>query len=124
MVNFLNKAPAKALATTGSEGINVVPVSALNVTETVIYLYDFFMNKTAVNLKEANTVALTSWEGMKGLQIKAEVDYQTEGAEFESANAWAQATYPERILKGLIILTPQAVYDVSVGPKVLAEDSK
>ena len=112
---FLCSAPCKAIGTDGDAGLNVVPVSAIKVTAESIQLYDFFMNKTAINLKVNGSVSLAAWEGLRGVQIRAQAQYCEEGVEFDSVKSWAQKEFPERTLKGLIILTPKEIHDVSVG---------
>lgn len=115
IIKNLLQAEAKALATTGPHGVNVVPVSVINVKESTIYLYDFFMGKTVANLSDSPAVALTAWSGLQGVQIKAVADYCTNGPEFEQAVIAMKEQFPERTLRGLIILTPIVVYDISAG---------
>jgi predicted pyridoxine 5'-phosphate oxidase superfamily flavin-nucleotide-binding protein len=109
----LETAEAKALATTGPNGINVVPVSVIVVTETEIHLFDFFMNKTAENIKVESAVALTAWTGLEGIQVKAIAEYVASGEVYEAAVTTMQEQFPERVLKGVVVLSPQAVYDIS-----------
>tara|TARA_B100001989_G_C24318897_1_gene354173 strand:+ start:21 stop:437 length:417 start_codon:yes stop_codon:yes gene_type:complete len=110
--SLLENASAKALATNGPEGINVVPVSMIRVNSDSIWLFDFFMNKTKNNLAADGQVALAAWTDMTGVQIKAEVTYLSAGAEFEEAAAWVETQNPERVTKGLLVLKPTAIYDV------------
>lgn len=108
------KATAKALATNGPAGLNVVPVSVVAVTAEAIYLYDFFMDKTRKNLSKFNTpVALTCWEGLTGVQIKATASYVNNGEIFDAAVIEMSEKFPDRTLKGLVALTPKACFDVS-----------
>lgn len=109
----LTTAEAKALATTGPHGVNVVPVSVLEVADDTIYLYDFFMGKTVENLISEPAVALSAWSGLAGVQIKATAAYQSDGAVFEAAVPAMRERFPERTLRGVIALTPTTVYDVS-----------
>src|SRR3989338_2963476 len=55
----LETAAAKALATNGPEGINVVPVSMIRVNENDIWLFEFFMDKTAKNAEAGKKAVLT-----------------------------------------------------------------
>lgn len=119
---FLNNASAKALATNGSDGINVVPVSMIKANDDSIWLFDFFMDKTAKNTQTVEQVALTAWTDMKGLQIKAQVRYINSGDDFTTAVNWVATQNPSRILKGLLILKPIKVYDISPGGAFLPTD--
>lgn len=120
----INKAEAKALATNGPHGINVVPVSMIKVNDQSLWLFDFFMDKTATNIQQNPEVALTAWIGMKGIQIKAKAQYITAGDEFTAAVTWVKGQNPDRVVKGLIILSPTKIHDISPGgaytPKQLA----
>jgi predicted pyridoxine 5'-phosphate oxidase superfamily flavin-nucleotide-binding protein len=118
----LAKATAKALATDGPHGINVVPISMIKVNNDSIWLFDFFMNKTVLNIATNTSVALVAWTDMAGIQVKAEASYITQGAEFESAVNWVLTQNPNRVTKGLLVLKPTAVFDVSPGGMYAAED--
>ena len=48
-----------------------------------------------------------------GYQIKGEVRYVTAGTEFDEAVLWIHSILPDRVVKGLIILTPKEIYDIS-----------
>lgn len=119
---ILETAPAKALATTCHESINVVPVSMIRVNESNIWLFDFFMNKTAHNACASPACALTAWEGMKGIQIKGDIAYITEGDLFDESVNWVQTQNPDRIVKGLLIIEPTAIFDISPGGAFTAEE--
>lgn len=107
-------ATSKALATNGQEGLNVVPVSVVHVTDNSIWLFDFFMDKTVKNISNHPQVALTCWGGLSGVQIKATASYITDGDDFVSAKNYILQEFPERVLKGLLILKPESYYDISV----------
>jgi hypothetical protein len=116
MRTTLETAEGRALATTGPHGINVVPVSVITLTEAgEIYLYDFFMDKTVTNLTSDSTVALSAWSGLAGIQVKATAAYETAGERFAAEEVKMKAQFPDRTLRGVIILTPSAVYDISAG---------
>ena len=110
---MVTSATGRALATSGPCGLNVVPVSAAHIVSDTIRLYDFFMNKTVVNIKQNPQVALSCWDGLAGVQIKAKAEYVTDGADFAQANTWAKEAYPERVLRGVIILQPTECYSIS-----------
>jgi predicted pyridoxine 5'-phosphate oxidase superfamily flavin-nucleotide-binding protein len=115
VTDVLTHAEAKALATNGSSGINVVPVSMIRVLPDSVWLFDFFMEKTVQNVQEHNAVALTAWTDMAGIQLKADAEYLTEGDVFDEAVQWAKTQNPERVVKGLIVLRPTALFDISPG---------
>lgn len=118
----LTTATAKALATNGAHGVNVVPVSMIKVNDDSIWLFNFFMDKTAVNITENSAVALTAWTEMVGVQVKADASHVTEGEIFEEAVAWAKTQNPDRVTKGLLILKPTAVFDISPSGVYEAKD--
>ena len=120
--DVLSTAAAKAFATNGIAGINVVPVSMIRVNDHTIWLFDFFMDKTIQNLGVKAPVALTAWTDMKGIQIKADAQYITDGDEFTEAVAWVKEQNPARVVKGLIILTPTKIHDISPGGAFLEDD--
>lgn len=111
----IETATAVALATTGSHGVNLIPISVVTVHDNEIFLYDFFMNKTAENIQANATVVLTCWTGFSGVQVKATAHYQTDGSVFESAVQVMKERFPDRTLKAIIRLTPVAVFDVAPG---------
>lgn len=119
---ILETAPAKALATSCPGDINVVPVSMIRVGESTIWLFDFFMNKTAHNACSSSACALTVWEDMKGLQIKGDVTYVTEGESYDEAVNWVCEHNPDRTVKGLLIIKPTAIFDISPGGAFTAEE--
>jgi predicted pyridoxine 5'-phosphate oxidase superfamily flavin-nucleotide-binding protein len=115
IADAIDNAEARALATNGPHGINVVPISMAKVNTDSIWLFDFFMNKTVNNVQANPEVALSAWTGLTGVQVKATASYVTEGPEFEEAVAWVHEQNPDRVTKGLLILTPTEILDVSPG---------
>ncbi len=113
MVETIKNAEQLAIASNGEDGINIAPLSSVHTEDGLIMLYDFFMDKTAQNVKQNPEVALAVWIGMAGIQIKGKVSYQTEGDIFTSREAWAKVKFPDRILKGVLVLTPEVVYDLT-----------
>lgn len=109
----IEQADAKALATTGPHGINVVPVSVVEVVGNEIYLFDFFMRKTAENILVQPEVALVCWRGFEGVQIKAIASYETDGPAYEGEVLKMRGLFPDRVLRAVIRLRPTAVYDVA-----------
>lgn len=119
---ILETATAKALATTCPESINVVPVSMIRVNESDIWLFDFFMNKTAHNAYASRACALTAWENMQGIQVKGDIAYITEGELFDESVDWVKTQNLNRIVKGLLIIQPTAIFDISPGGAFTAEE--
>lgn len=116
--DILQTADGKALGTyTEATGINVVPVSSLRLQGDTIILVNYFFNKTLANIAVNSKVSLSAWKGLKGCQIKATAVYETEGERFESVVAWIAETIPSRVVKGILVLTPEQCFDVSAGPE-------
>lgn len=113
VTNILLNADSKALASTGPHGLNVVPVSTIRVVDGTIWLINYFFKKTLENILAEPGVALVAWKGFEGFQIRARGEYVESGEKFEEAKAWVAERLPDRTVKGLLILTPEAVYDVS-----------
>lgn len=111
IVDMIREAEAKALATCSNSSVNVVPVSTVKVTDDTIWLMNYFMGETLLNIQNNPEVALACWKGLKGVKIKAKTELYTEGDLFEEAKAFVMEVAPTRILKSLLILTPTAIYD-------------
>ncbi len=109
------QSPMRVLATYGSAGINVVPVSVVTKEGNDIILYDFFMGKTIENIKASSEVALTAWDGMSGMQIKGGACYESAGDSYINAVTVMRERFPERTLRGIIRITPRQVFSVSPG---------
>jgi predicted pyridoxine 5'-phosphate oxidase superfamily flavin-nucleotide-binding protein len=71
------------------------------------------MDKTLSNILENKSVALVCWRKMMGYQIKGVVSYVTSGQNFDEAVKWIKSILPDRVVKGLIVLTPNEIYDIS-----------
>jgi len=117
--NLLLYADAKALATFSNDDINVVPVSSIKVVENEIWLVDYFFNKTRNNIKNNPKVALTAWVGLRGYQVKASASYLTEGSLFDEAKKWISKEHPNRLVRGLVVLSPTEIFDISIHDKQL-----
>lgn len=113
--NKIEGATSMALATNGPHGLNLVPISVWEVHGEEIFMFDFFMAKTAENIKVDPTAAITCWRDFVGLQIKVNAVYETAGEEYDAAVIRMKERFPDRTLSGLIRLTPTAVYDVAPG---------
>lgn len=115
-VDFLLQAEGKALATMGSEsGVHVVPVSSVRVVGDEIVLVNYFFGQTLKNIEENPEVALSCWTGLSGYQVKAKARHETTGELFDEVVAWIEETIPGRVVKGVLILTPTKMFDVSAG---------
>ncbi len=104
---------SKALATHGSGGVNVVPVSTLYIVDGSIWLMHYFFKKTFDNIMHDPRVALVCWKGSSGYQVKGTVSYHTDGPLFEKAVHMVSEHLPDRIVKGLLVLSPEECYDIS-----------
>ncbi len=113
VMEIILHADGKALATTGESGVNVVPVSSIRISDNQIWLINYFMNKTYQNIVKNPNVALACWKGLEGYQIKGKACIHTKGLLFDAARAWIAEILPDRIVRGLIIISPQEIYDVS-----------
>ncbi len=111
--DFILSADAKALATYSNNNLNVVPVSSIKIVDGKIWLIDYFMNKTLANILNNKSVAFVCWRKMMGYQIKGVVSYTTSGQDFDEAVKWIKSILPDRVVKGLIILTPNEIHDIS-----------
>lgn len=106
-------ADSKALATCLRDHPNVVPVSSIKIVADKIWLINYFMDKTLKNILENKEVALVCWSKMMGYQIKGSISYETKGENFNTAIDWIKEILPEREVKGLLILDPREIYDIS-----------
>ncbi len=118
--NALLNANSKVLGTISLENdMNVVPVSSVCIVEDKIWLFDYFFNKTKKNVLRNPKTVLAFWSGLNGYQIKAMATYISEGEVFEEAIRWVGKQHPNRVLKGLLVLDPKAIFDISIANKQL-----
>lgn len=115
ILSFILQAEAKVLATIGVNNVNVVPVSTIRCVEGKIWLFDYFMNKTVVNINDRPQVALTCWSGMQGYQLKGRAQYVRSGEAYETACDIVKELNPDRLLQGLIIIDANEIFSVSPG---------
>jgi len=113
IIEILNNADGKALGTITEEGVHVVPVSTIKLEGDRILLVNYFMNKTLENINKNPKVSLAFWRGLAGYQVKANTEYVTEGEAFNTIKEYVAGILPDRVVKGVLVLTPTAVYDVS-----------
>ena len=113
IIDALLSADSKALATAGPQGLNVVPVSTIRIVDGKVLLINYFFKKTLNNLRAQPQASLVAWKGFDGYQVRAKVAYVESGPDFTEAQAWVAGMLPGRIVKGLLILTPTEVFDIS-----------
>ncbi len=110
---FLLIANGKALATNGPNGLNVIPVSTIFIEGDNIVLVDYFMQKTLQNILENKNVSLAAWKDLYGYQIKAECEYKIDGEIFENTVLKVKEILPDRVVKGVLILSVKEVFDIA-----------
>lgn len=110
---FLLLADSKAIATYWNNSINVVPVSTIKIIGEEIILVDYFMEKTVKNILENENVSLVAWKGLFGYQIKAKAKYEIEGDKFIETAQFVKEILPERVVKGILVLTVREVFDIA-----------
>lgn len=113
IIDLLLNADSKALATTGPNGLNVVPVSTIRIVDGKIWLMNYFFRKTIENIVADTRVSLVGWKGFDGYQVKGNILYVTEGPQFDDAKAWVAQNLRDRVVTGLLILTPESIYSIS-----------
>lgn len=114
---LLEGAEQKVLATVGADGPNAVPLSMVVVEPDAIFICDCFMEKTVENIRTDARVSLAAWTGFSGVQVKGRVVYETDGEHFDRFVAWLRERHPDRTLRGVLVLTPEAVYDLAPGSR-------
>ena len=112
ILGIISGADQRALATVGEDGPNVVPLSMTIIDGDRIVICDCFMDKSAKNLAKDNRAAVSFWKGFVGVQVKGLVSYKTEGEYFERYTDWLKEKYPDRTLRGVLVLTAERVYDL------------
>ena len=119
VVNNINAVKTVVFATVSDAGIpNVIPNQFFIVKDPeTILVGDNFWHKTADNLTRPNcNVALTSWEGYEGYQLKAIANYVTEGPDYEMMKQKIKSRNEKLPAKGCAILKVTEVYDLAPGP--------
>ncbi len=105
-----------AFVTVGSDGRpNVVPVQSILIKDPeTILIGDNFFKKTAANLQQPNSnVAICSWVGREGYQVKGTANYSTEGSDYEMIKKVVSEKLPR---KGCVTVKVTEVYDLAPGP--------
>lgn len=115
IIDIISASDQAALATTGPQGLNVVPISVFSARADGVYICHFFMNKTIENLRAEPNAAFTCWKGFAGVQLKGAVEVIEAGETFAEFVALMRERFPERTLLAVLRLTPERVYDVAPG---------
>ncbi len=115
VMNILIEADQRALATNGADGPNLVPLSMVLLENGLIVICDCFMVRSVANLGSDDRVSVAFWKGFVGAQVKGWADYRREGEEFDRAAKWLSGKHPDRVLKGVLVVKPEAVYDLAPG---------
>ncbi len=113
---LLLAADGKALATTGNDGqAHVVPVSTVRTEEDKIILVNYFFGQTLKNIQNNPQVALAFWKGLSGYQVKGGAVYEQSGERYELTKNWVKQILPDRVVKGILVITPEKIFDISAG---------
>lgn len=113
ITDMILNAESKALATNISDTLNVVPVSTVKIINDQIILVNYFLGKTLENIQKNPHVALACWKGLEGYQIKGRIEHVVSGELFDSITSWVKKILPKRVVKGILVLTPEEIFDVS-----------
>ena len=108
-----------AVATADDAGMpNAVPVASIVIKDPqTILIGDNFFKKTAENAKKPNCyVAVTSWVGTEGYQVKGTGNYVTDGPDYKTIKQAIKAMNPNLPAKGCIVMRVTDVFDVAPGP--------
>ena len=73
-----------------------------------------FFNKTKLNFLNNRNVTLTFWTDTTDFQIKGAVKYYTVIRNYEMATRWISEIHTERMIKGLLILEIDQIFDISI----------
>ena len=94
---------------------NAVPVQSILIKDpSTILIGDNFFKKTSANLQKGNSnVAICSWVGREGYQVKGVANYTTEGSDYEAIKQIISEKLPR---KGCVTVKVTEVYDVAPGP--------
>lgn len=113
ILEIINSADNRALATVGEDGPNVVPLSMVVTDQDSIVICDCFMGKTAANLANDPRAAIAFWKGFVGVQVKGKITYETSGENFDLYVKWLKEKHPDRTLRGVLVMSPEKVFDLA-----------
>lgn len=115
ITEIIKTAEQKVIATDGVAGINVIPLSMVEIVDDKIVIYDCFMSKTRENVANKGLVAMGFWTGFTGVQVKGEAQYYSDGEWFEQSIPKLAKMHPDRTLVGVIVINPTEAYDLAPG---------
>jgi predicted pyridoxine 5'-phosphate oxidase superfamily flavin-nucleotide-binding protein len=98
---------------------NVAPMRQVWwVGEKCLVIGDMFMKATATNVRSMGRVCLAAYDPETGQSWKMTgmATYETEGPNYDMAQAELQKKKPDKRFKGVVVFTVQAVYDQAPGP--------
>lgn len=110
---IIETAEAKAFSTWSGKEVNVIPVSSIRIVNNQIWLINYFFNKTLKNIQKYPACALACWKGFEGVQIKGNLKYETKGDLFEEAVTWVKSMLPDRVVKGVVVISPTEIFDLT-----------
>jgi predicted pyridoxine 5'-phosphate oxidase superfamily flavin-nucleotide-binding protein len=118
VINNINAVKTVVFTTVSDAGMpNAVPNQFIIIKDPeTILIGDNNWQKTLDNLKKPNSnVALTSWEGYVGYQVKGVANYVTEGPDYEMMKQKIKSRNEKLPAKGCAIMTVKEVYDIAPG---------
>jgi len=79
---------------------------------------DMFMKATAANIQSTGRMCLAAYnpETERSWKLTGTATYETEGPNYDMAQAELQKNKPGKRFKGVVVFTIQAVYDQVPGP--------
>ncbi|PIR86139.1 hypothetical protein COU14_00560 [Candidatus Kaiserbacteria bacterium CG10_big_fil_rev_8_21_14_0_10_44_10] len=113
VLEIINDADNKVLATIGEDGPNVIPLSMVIVDGDDIIVCDCFMDKTTKNLSQDSRAAMAFWKGFVGVQIKGHISYETSGEHFDRYTVWLREKHADRTLRGVLVMSAEEIFDLA-----------
>jgi uncharacterized protein len=109
------------MATADTSGVpNVAPMRQLWWSgEQTLIIGDMFMKATAANVQLTGRVCLGVYDPdtERAWKMTGTAAYETEGPNYEMAQAELEKKKPGKRFKGVVVFTVQAVFDQMPGPK-------
>jgi len=108
------------MATADASGVpNVAPMRQVWWTgKRSLVIGDMFMKATAANIQSTGRMCLAAYnpETERSWKLTGTATYETEGPNYDMAQAELQKNKPGKRFKGVVVFTIQAVYDQVPGP--------
>ena len=109
------------MATADASGApNVAPMRQVWwIDERSLVIGDMFMKATAVNIQTTGRMCLAAYspEAERSWKLTGTATYETEGPNYDLAQAGLQKRSPGKRFKGAVVFRIRAVYDQAPGPK-------